>query len=121
LQWSITHLRDAESLQTAAVGSRRAANRCGAQYDRKGELALRVSSEQMAEAPSTRNAGLSEASAIETFVNSPDFFQRLFEQLYEGVYFVDSQRRITYWNRAAHRISGYTPEEVIGHYCQTTS
>lgn len=61
----------------------------------------------------TRNA-----IAIENFVKRPDFFQRLLEELYEGVYFVDTQRRILYWNKAAHRISGYSADEVIGHYCQ---
>ena len=72
----------------------------------------------MAEGTAARLAANKEAIAIETFVNSPDFFKRLLEGLYEGVYFVDVQRRITYWNRAAHRISGYSPEEVTGHYCQ---
>lgn len=60
----------------------------------------------------------SELAAIEDFVRSPGFHERLLEQLYEGVYFVDTQRRITYWNRAAERISGYNSEEVVGHYCQ---
>ncbi|ABF40961.1 diguanylate cyclase with PAS/PAC sensor [Candidatus Koribacter versatilis Ellin345] len=61
---------------------------------------------------------LTELGKIDAFVNSPTFFQRLLEELYEGVYFVDTHRRILYWNRAAHRISGYSAEEVIGHYCQ---
>lgn len=68
--------------------------------------------------PPSHTPARSDVAAIDAFVNSPDFFERLFEQFYEGVYFVDRQRRITYWNRAAHRISGYAPEEVIGHYCQ---
>ncbi len=59
-----------------------------------------------------------ELAAIDLFVSSPDFYRRLLEELYEGVYFVDTQRRITYWNRAAERISGYSAEEVVGHYCQ---
>jgi diguanylate cyclase (GGDEF)-like protein/PAS domain S-box-containing protein len=70
----------------------------------------------MADDPSSRLAGIN--GAIEEFVNRPDFFQRLLDELYEGVYFVDAQRRITYWNRAAHHISGYSPDEVVGHYCQ---
>ncbi len=56
--------------------------------------------------------------AANEFASSPDFFRRLLEGLYEGVYFVDLQRRITYWNRAAERISGYSCEEVVGHFCQ---
>ena len=60
----------------------------------------------------------SELAEINDFVQSPAFHQRLLEQLYEGVYFVDTQRRITYWNRAAERISGYNSEDVVGHYCQ---
>jgi diguanylate cyclase (GGDEF)-like protein/PAS domain S-box-containing protein len=39
------------------------------------------------------------------------------EQLQDGVYFVDLQRRITYWNRAAERITGYPAAEVIGSCC----
>lgn len=72
----------------------------------------------MAEAGAPSDTVRSELRAIESFVSSPNFFKNLLEQLYEGVYFVDTQRRITYWNRAAHRISGYSPEEVVGHYCQ---
>jgi diguanylate cyclase (GGDEF)-like protein/PAS domain S-box-containing protein len=59
-----------------------------------------------------------ETLAIDNFVQHPDFFKRLLDALYEGVYFVDTQRRITYWNRAAHHISGYSADEVVGHYCQ---
>ena len=72
----------------------------------------------MADATPARSALNSELVAINEFVQSPDFHERLLEQLYEGVYFVDTQRRITYWNRAAQRISGFTAEEVVGHYCQ---
>jgi diguanylate cyclase (GGDEF)-like protein/PAS domain S-box-containing protein len=73
---------------------------------------------RMTEEGSATNAGGSNASAIENFVNRPDFFKQLLEELYEGVYFVDAQRRITFWNRAAQQISGYSSEEVVGHFCQ---
>jgi diguanylate cyclase (GGDEF)-like protein/PAS domain S-box-containing protein len=46
-----------------------------------------------------------------------DFFKTLLDNFYDGVYFVDPDRRITYWNRAAERISGFTREEVIGSHC----
>ncbi|HET7838803.1 MAG TPA: diguanylate cyclase, partial [Rectinemataceae bacterium] len=35
----------------------------------------------------------------------------------EGVYFVDLERRITYWNSGAERITGFRAEEVIGSRC----
>jgi diguanylate cyclase (GGDEF)-like protein/PAS domain S-box-containing protein len=46
-----------------------------------------------------------------------DFFKTLLDNFYDGVYFVDPDRRITYWNKAAERISGFTREEVIGSHC----
>ena len=46
-----------------------------------------------------------------------DFFQVLFDCLYDGVYFVDTQRKILFWNKAAERMTGYSAEEVVGHYC----
>lgn len=35
----------------------------------------------------------------------------------DGVYFVDTDRRITFWNKAAETITGFTAEEVVGHLC----
>lgn len=37
--------------------------------------------------------------------------------LVEGVYFVDLERKITYWNKSAERISGYAAQEVVGKGC----
>lgn len=39
------------------------------------------------------------------------------DHLYDGVYFVDRERRITYWSRGAERIAGYSAEEVVGRAC----
>ncbi len=49
--------------------------------------------------------------------DSPEFFRELLENLHDGVYFVDPERRITYWNRGAERISGFTGQEVTGSRC----
>ncbi len=46
-----------------------------------------------------------------------DFFRRLFDNLYDGVYFVDTNRRILFWNHGAERLSGYSSDEVLGSYC----
>ncbi len=39
------------------------------------------------------------------------------ENLYDGVYYVDPSRTITYWNRGAERITGYCAAEVVGRRC----
>ena len=46
-----------------------------------------------------------------------DFFKDLLDNLSDGVYFVDRERRILYWNRGAERITGYRAEEVVGRFC----
>ncbi|OEU60912.1 MAG: diguanylate cyclase [Desulfuromonadales bacterium C00003094] len=46
----------------------------------------------------------------------PDYLQ-LLDHLYDGLYFVDPQRKITFWNRTAEQITGFTAEEVIGSHC----
>ena len=45
------------------------------------------------------------------------FYQDLLDQISDGVYFVDRDRRITYWNGGAQRITGYGAEEVLGQSC----
>ncbi len=46
-----------------------------------------------------------------------DSFKRIVDQLHDGLYFVDRNRVITYWNKAAERISGFTAAEVVGRSC----
>jgi len=38
--------------------------------------------------------------------------------LFDGIYFVDMDRNITFWNKAAENITGYKAEEIIGLCCQ---
>ncbi len=45
------------------------------------------------------------------------FYKDLLDNLSDGVYFVDAQRRITYWNKGAERITGYSRDEVVNHLC----
>lgn len=42
---------------------------------------------------------------------------KLLDSLFDGVYYVDTNRQIKYWNAAAERISGFSGAEVIGHCC----
>ncbi|MFA7245670.1 MAG: diguanylate cyclase [Dehalococcoidia bacterium] len=45
------------------------------------------------------------------------FYRELLDNLYDGVFFVDSNKVITYWNRAAENITGYAWEDVVGKGC----
>jgi diguanylate cyclase (GGDEF)-like protein/PAS domain S-box-containing protein len=45
------------------------------------------------------------------------FYKQLIDNLYDAVYFVDCERRITYWNRAAEQLTGYAAAEVVGRSC----
>jgi len=44
-------------------------------------------------------------------------YQGIVENLHEGVYLTDANRRIIYWNRAAEEITGYSADEVVGSHC----
>ncbi|MGB6068631.1 MAG: PAS domain S-box protein [Desulfomonilaceae bacterium] len=45
-------------------------------------------------------------------------YEDILDNLFEGVYLVDRDRRITYWNRAAERITGFSRDEVVGTFCR---
>ena len=45
------------------------------------------------------------------------FYRNLINNLGEGVYFVDRERRITFWNKAAEKITGFHEKEVVGRRC----
>jgi len=46
-----------------------------------------------------------------------DFHKQVLDHLAEGVYFVDTERRILYWNHAAEVLTGYPAAEVVGSLC----
>jgi diguanylate cyclase (GGDEF)-like protein/PAS domain S-box-containing protein len=45
------------------------------------------------------------------------FYRDVLDSLSDGVYFTDTQRRITFWNRGAEKLTGYAREEVLGRRC----
>lgn len=47
-----------------------------------------------------------------------NFYKDLVDHMYDGVYFVDRERLITYWNDGAERITGYKKDQVIGSSCR---
>ncbi|HIK11843.1 MAG TPA: sensor domain-containing diguanylate cyclase [Oscillatoriaceae cyanobacterium M33_DOE_052] len=50
-------------------------------------------------------------------ISTPQFYIQVLDNMYEGVYFVDNNRRITYWNKSAEAISGYSSDDVLGQHC----
>ncbi len=44
-------------------------------------------------------------------------YQRILENLHDGLYIVDRNRVITYWNKGAEQISGFMASEVVGKSC----
>ena len=44
-------------------------------------------------------------------------YQQVIENLHDGLYFVNRENIITYWNKAAEKISGFKSNEVIGRSC----
>lgn len=49
--------------------------------------------------------------------NNDNFYHAILDNLYDGVYFVDRDRKITYWNKGAERITGHLAAEVVGSRC----
>jgi len=47
-----------------------------------------------------------------------DFYRELVDNLHDGVCFINQDRVITYWNKGAERITGYTAEEMVGINCR---
>lgn len=44
-------------------------------------------------------------------------YQKMLDNIYEGIYFVDPDRKITFWNKGAEAITGFTADEMIGSHC----
>ncbi|HCW93717.1 MAG TPA: sensor domain-containing diguanylate cyclase [Flexistipes sinusarabici] len=48
---------------------------------------------------------------------SEETYYKIVDSLHEGLYTVDRDRIVTYWNRAAEKLTGFTSQEVIGKSC----
>jgi len=44
-------------------------------------------------------------------------FESIIDNLHDGLYYVNNDRVITYWNKAAEHISGFSADEVVGKPC----
>ena len=48
---------------------------------------------------------------------SVELYKNLLDQVSDGVYYLDRNRRIVYWNKGAERLTGYAKAEVLGRKC----
>ncbi len=46
-----------------------------------------------------------------------DFWKTVLDNLHDGVCFVDRDRKISYWNKGAERITGFSGKEMVGCLC----
>lgn len=51
---------------------------------------------------------------------SQEDYLNIINNIHDGIYFVDSDRKITFWSKGAERISGFTSEEVLGKACRNS-
>ena len=49
---------------------------------------------------------------------NPAHCQAILEGLPNGLYVVDRDRKILFWNKGAEQITGYRGQDVVGRYCQ---
>lgn len=52
-------------------------------------------------------------------LNKHDYYN-IINNIHDGIYFVDRDRKITFWSKGAERISGFSAEEVIGKSCRNS-
>ena len=44
-------------------------------------------------------------------------YKEILDKVFDGVYLVDRERRITFWNKGAERITGFQADSVVGKKC----
>jgi diguanylate cyclase (GGDEF)-like protein/PAS domain S-box-containing protein len=49
-------------------------------------------------------------------LNDPEIYQTVLDNLQTGVYIVDRNRRIRFWNQGAEQITGYLRQDVVGRF-----
>jgi diguanylate cyclase (GGDEF)-like protein/PAS domain S-box-containing protein len=46
-----------------------------------------------------------------------EYYKKVLDNLYDGIYFLDKDKKIIFWNKGAERHTGYKNSEVIGKHC----
>lgn len=48
---------------------------------------------------------------------SPEFLLQILDHIADGIYFVDRDRKVSFWNRGAEHLSGFQANEIVGRSC----
>jgi PAS domain S-box-containing protein/diguanylate cyclase (GGDEF)-like protein len=56
-------------------------------------------------------------AVVQQALQDGELHKKLLDELDTGIYIVDQDRRILYWNTGAERITGYMAHEVAGEFC----
>jgi len=99
---TIGWFQDSISVEVRADGSTRVAGLMVDVTDDHGELEAIAAGTVAAAGVASRKGAMHET---------------IVDNLHDGVYYVDTERRINYWNRGAERLTGYRAEEVVGRHC----
>ena len=51
-------------------------------------------------------------------LDNPKLFRHVLEDLPAGIYLVDRELRIRFWNRRAENLTGHLGQEVVGHFLE---
>lgn len=54
-------------------------------------------------------------------MHSKEFYKSLLENIYEGIYFIDENKEMIFWNKGAERITGFSASEIVGRFCCDTA
>ena len=50
-------------------------------------------------------------------LDKPEIYRRILESLQTGIYLVDHDQKILFWNDGAERITGHLRQDVLGRFC----
>ena len=53
-------------------------------------------------------------------MDKEQLYLSIINNMHDGAYFVDTERTIQFWNKAAEEITGYAAEEIVGKQCQNS-
>lgn len=53
-----------------------------------------------------------------SLIEDPEVFRTVLEGMQTGVYLVDLDQKILFWNDGAEKITGYFRQDVVGHFCR---